>query len=1133
MSSVLKYPKPGQKIQLPDSIVSLDSAILAKYIQTSKMLVILCSDVQSAHRLKTELSFFSPGANILLLPDWETLPYDHFSPHADLISERLATLWQIHQRQAQVIIIPMSTAVMRLLPKEYLLARSFFLKTGQKLYIDALVQNLIIAGYSHVDQVVAPGEFAIRGGIIDLFPMGTVLPYRIDLFDNEIDTLRTFDPDTQRTVHPVNEIRLLPAREYPTDKDAIATFRHHYREKINGDPSRSHIYRDVSAGIWPAGIEYYLPLFYEQTETIFDYIDDSALWVIHNDIQTSANKLWQDISSRYTMLKGDPDRPVLSPQQLYLMPDELMAALKKSPRLILNNTGQPSANTLPLLSVDRKAEHPLHKLDDFCRTFKGRILIAAETLGRREVMQQFLREHHLQPQAVENWADFCQGKQKLSIGAAPLYNGFIYSQTPQLAIITETELYQHVARNRNTRHRLRPNQTVNMLRDLAEIKIGDLIVHEDHGIGRYQGLITMDLGEGETELMQLEYSEGAKLYVPVAQLHLISRYSGQSGDQITLHRLGNPQWEKAKRKAAEQAQDTAAELLNLYAQRCAREGYSFNLSPSDYELFCADFEFEETPDQAHAINAVIEDMSSGRAMDRLICGDVGFGKTEVALRAAFIAAMAGKQVAVLVPTTLLAGQHFQTFSDRFADWPVKIAELSRFRTGKETSEALKELAEGKVDIVIGTHKLIQPDIQFSNLGLIIIDEEHRFGVRQKEKLKQLRASVDVLALTATPIPRTLSMAIEGLRDFSVIATAPNRRLSVKTFVSPYRTGIAREAILRELKRGGQVFFLHNEVSTIANMQERLQEAVPEARIGIAHGQMHERELEQVMRSFLQQRYNVLLCTTIIETGIDIPNANTILINRADKFGLAQLHQLRGRVGRSHHQAYAYLLTPDDLSGEAKKRLEAIQMSDELGSGFFLAMQDLEIRGAGEILGDDQSGEIQTIGFSLYSDMLKQAVRALKRGETPDINAPLGITTEIKLHSPALLPETYCPDVHERLLIYKRLAACEDSSDIHAIQEELIDRFGLMPPSAKTLLDSHQLRLLAKPLGIKKLDASDTAILIQFVPNPPVDPAKIIMLIQSNRHYKLAGPDRLKIEVQLNDIAMRIVRIKELLKSLQS
>ncbi|MDN0083319.1 transcription-repair coupling factor [Crenobacter sp. SG2305] len=1122
-------PPQGQKTRLSPQPESLDAALLARQIVKGTPLVIVTADAQAAQRLKAELPFFAADASIALLPDWETLPYDHFSPHGDLVSERLATLWQIRQRQADVVIVPAATAMTRLTPVDYLIGRTFFLKTGQNLDVEALRGDLVIAGYQHVTQVVAPGEFSIRGGLVDLFPMGSTLPYRIDLFDEEIESLRTFDPDTQRTLYPVPEIRLLPAREYPTDEAGVTTFRQQYRERIEGDPSKSRIYKDVSAKLFPAGIEYYLPLFFDHTSTLFDYLGEQATLVLHHDVQAAAESMWKDIASRHAMAGGDPERPVLPPKAIYLSPDELMAGFKPYARFELP---PPADNTtgLPNLAVERRDDNPLHRLADFVQGHDGRVLLVAESLGRRETMQQFLHEHGLKPATVDSWQDFATGEARFALCVAPLYRGFLLVEQ-NLAVVTEAELYQHVARSGSRQKRARASSDA-MLRDLAEVKIGDPVVHEQHGIGRYQGLVSMDLGEGETELMLLEYADEARLYVPVSQLHLISRYAGQAADQAPLHKLGNPAWEKAKKRAAEKARDTAAELLNLYAQRAAREGHTFALAPHDYEAFATGFAFEETPDQAAAIEAVIDDMCSGKPMDRLVCGDVGFGKTEVALRAAFVAVMGGKQVAVLVPTTLLAEQHFQNFSDRFADWPVKIAELSRFRSAKETKAALAGLADGSIDIVIGTHKLVQPDVEFKNLGLVIIDEEHRFGVRQKEQLKRLRANVDVLTLTATPIPRTLSMALEGLRDFSAITTAPSRRLAVKTFVSPVSNGIIREAVLRELKRGGQVFFLHNEVDTIENQREKLAELLPEARIGVAHGQLRERELEQVMRDFLQQRYNLLLCSTIIETGIDIPNANTILIHRADKFGIAQLHQLRGRVGRSHHQAYAYLLTPEGMTRDAQKRLEAIQMSEELGSGFYLAMHDLEIRGAGEVLGEGQSGEMQEVGFSLFTEMLKQAVKDLKKGREPDLDAPLGVTTEINLHAPALLPDEYCPDVHERLVLYKRLATCESEAEIDTIHEELIDRFGLPPQTVKTLIDSHRLRLSAKLLGIQKLDASEVAMQLTFVKNPPIDPMKIIGLIQTKKHYKLAGQDKLRVESHVPDVAMRVVRVKELLRELQ-
>lgn len=1131
----LQIPTTGQKLSygyIPDG---LDSASLATLAREGKPLLIITADAQTAHRLKQEIPFFAPDLTVALMPDWETLPYDHFSPHGDLISERLATLWQIRQNECQIVIAPVTTAMTRLSPLSYLLGRTFFLKTKQSLDAEKLRADMVTAGYSHVTQVVAPGEFSIRGGLIDLFPMGTTLPYRIDLFDDEIETLRTFDPDTQRTLYPVPEIRLLPAREYPSDEDGITSFRKHYRERIEGDPSKSRIYKDVTAQYFPAGIEYYLPLFFDETATLFDYLAPDTMVVTHRHVHGAAEAFWKDVKHRYQMMAGDPERPVLPPADIVLPADELMARIKTHTRLELQPLpvdGQDSIASMPLLpnlAVERRADNPLHRLADYIRQSGQRILLTAESLGRRETIYQFLKEHGIKPTPIEHWGEFIQGNVQLALVVSPLFSGFVQT-SERYSVITESELYQHIARSNNRRQKVRINSD-SMLRDLAEVKTGDPVVHEQHGIGRYVGLIYMDLGEGETELMQLEYADNATLYVPVSQLHLISRYAGGSPEQAPLHKLGNPAWEKAKKKAAEKARDTAAELLNLYAQRAAREGHSFQLSQQDYESFADGFGFEETIDQAGAIEAVITDMCSGKPMDRLVCGDVGFGKTEVALRAAFVAVMGGKQVAVLVPTTLLAEQHFQNFSDRFADWPVKIAELSRFRSGKETKAAIAGLADGTVDIVIGTHKLVQPDMSFKNLGLVIIDEEHRFGVRQKEQLKRLRANVDVLTLTATPIPRTLSMALEGLRDFSVIATAPSRRLAVKTFVSPFSPGVIREAVLRELKRGGQVFFLHNEVDTIENMREKLAELIPEARIGVAHGQLRERELEQVMRDFLQQRFNVLLCSTIIETGIDIPNANTILINRSDKFGLAQLHQLRGRVGRSHHQAYAYLLTSESMTKDATKRLEAIQMSEELGSGFYLAMHDMEIRGAGEVLGEGQSGEMQEIGFNLFTEMLKQAVKDLKKGREPDLDAPLGVTTEINLHSPALLPDEYCPDVHERLVLYKRLATCETEQDIDEIHEELIDRFGLPPQTVKTLIDSHRLRLLAKPMGVQKLDASEATIQLQFVKNPPIDPMKIITLIQSKRNYKLVGQDKLRVETQLADVALRIVRVKELLKEL--
>lgn len=1130
----LSLPPAGQrhKLILPEG--SADSQLLASYISSAQPLIILTDTAQTASRLQEEIPFFAPDAKVALLPDWETLPYDSFSPHHDLISERLSTLWLIRQKQADVIIVPLQTALVRLPPVEYLLAYTFFIKAKTRIDVEKLRQDMTLAGYTHVNQVYSPGEFSIRGGLIDLFPMGSVVPYRLDLFDDEVETIRTFDVDTQRSIYPVAEIRLLPAREFPLDESGRTRFRQNFREAFEGDPSKSRVYKDISNGVTPAGVEYYLPLFFEQTATLFDYLATNSLIVLHGQLQESAERFWQDTQSRYRMLSGDKDRPLLPPGKLFLSNDQLFAHLKPFARLELSQEGQRPLATAPLpeLIVDRRAEDPLQKLKGYCEQFKGRVLITAESVGRRETMLGYFAEYGFQPAIAESWLDFLNGTSPIMLCASPVYNGYQLIDE-HIALISEANLYQNVVAGRGKRREKRSN-TDSMLRDLSELKPDDPVVHEQHGIGRYRGLISMDLGEGPAEMLQLEYAGGDKLFVPVSQLHVISRYSGGAPEDAPLHRLGSGQWEKAKRKAAEQVRDTAAELLNLYARRAAREGHAFGWNQHEYEAFADGFGFEETPDQAAAIEAVIDDMRSGKPMDRLVCGDVGFGKTEVALRAAYVAVADGKQVAVLVPTTLLAEQHYQNFADRFADLAVKVVELSRFRSQKEINAAMKGLEDGSVDIVIGTHKLVQDNMRFARLGLVIIDEEHRFGVRQKEQLKALRAEVDILTLTATPIPRTLALSLEGLRDFSVIATAPNRRLAIKTFVSKYSDGVIREAVLRELKRGGQIFFLHNEVDTIDNMREKLEALLPEARIAVAHGQMRERDLEQVMRDFYQQRYNILLCTTIIETGIDIPNANTIIMNRADKFGLAQLHQMRGRVGRSHHQAYAYLLVPDveGLTAAAKKRLEAIQMMEELGSGFYLSMHDLEIRGAGEVLGDSQSGDMQEIGFNLYSAMLNQAVKALKKGIEPDLSQPLGIATEINLHAPALLPSEYCPDVHERLVLYKRLANCESADDLDNLHQELIDRFGLLPTAAKTLLDSHRLRILAKPLGIQKLDASEIAIQVQFSQQTPIEPIKIIQLIQSKRNYKLNGQDKLRVEVAIQDPALRAVRVKELIQELQ-
>ncbi|WP_143161040.1 transcription-repair coupling factor [Pollutimonas bauzanensis] len=1136
--SVLAALKPGRRHAQPVPPGSGDAWMLADLARASRQtLVVLCAEPLAAQRLAEEILLFAPELRVRQLPDWETLPYDSFSPHQDLISERLRTLHALMQESVDILTVPVTTALYRLAPPEFMAAYTFSFRQGDPLDEEGLRRQLTLANYAHVTQVTAPGEFCIRGGLIDLFPMGSVLPYRLDLFDNEIESIRSFDIDTQRSLYPVKEVQLLPGREFPMDETARNQFRARFREIFEGDPSRALPYKDIGNGIAFAGIEYYLPLFFTHTATLFDYLPEQSFTVTLGDINQAVQRFAQDTHSRYQFLKSDRERPVLPPEQLFLDEEGLFSRLKSFARLALVGDGvHPDFQAAPNVAIARRAEDPAANLRLLLDRHEGRIALCADSAGRRETLLQMLAELGIRPDfASETLQDFLGSESRFALVIAPLSNGFGLVDHA-LTLLTENDLYPSQARptRRGKRAQEHASDVEAMVRDLSELREGDPVVHAQHGIGRYRGLIEMDLGEGQMELLHLEYANGSTLYVPVAQLHVIARYSGSDPDHAPLHQLGSGQWDKARRKAARQVRDAAAELLALYAQRAAREGYRFKLPVSDYQAFAEGFGFEETPDQAAAIEAVIGDMTSGRPMDRLVCGDVGFGKTEVALRAAFLAVLNGKQVALLCPTTLLAEQHAQTFSDRFADWPVKVVELSRFRSGKEVSAAIQGLNDGRVDIVIGTHKILSKDVIFKRLGLVIIDEEHRFGVRQKEALKTLRAEVDVLTLTATPIPRTLGMSLEGIRDFSVIATAPQKRLAIKTFVRREDKSTVREALLRELKRGGQVYFLHNEVDTIQNRRASLEELVPEARIAVAHGQMPERELEEVMKGFYQQRYNVLLCTTIIETGIDVPTANTIVIHRADRLGLAQLHQLRGRVGRSHHQAYAYLMTPgeDAITPNAKKRLEAIQAMEELGAGFFLAMHDLEIRGTGEVLGESQSGNIQEIGFSMYSDMLNAAVRALKSGEEPDLDSPFSALCEVNLHASALLPSDYCPDVHARLGLYKKLSHAKHEDDLIMIQEELIDRYGKLPEAAQTLLATHRLRLNAEPLGIIKIDASETQAMIQFSAKPSVEPMRVIELVQKQREVKLAGQDKLRIEIRQGQLlGARIDVVRKVLRAL--
>ena len=1171
----MELPKliPGKRFTLPRPVGSADALLLAQLglreKSQHKVTAIITADALDAQRLIDEMAFFAPELRCVLFPDWETLPYDTFSPHQDLISERLATLWRISQRNkdtgADVVLVPATTALYRLAPRAFLAGYTFHFKVKQKLDEAKLKAQLTLAGYSHVTQVVSPGEYAVRGGLIDLFPMGSAVPYRVDLFDDEIDSIRTFDPDSQRSLYPVPEVRLLPGREFPMDDEARARFRNRWRELLEGDPTRSRIYKDIGNGVATAGIEYYLPLFFDDTATVFDYLGEAATVVLHGDLEPAFAHFWQDTRERYRLVQGDPERPVLPPGALFLSTEQFYERVNQHAQLAIRSVraeppvlsvvegveapALPSTGsgrteylefgTLPPLSVVRGAEDPLARLKAHIRNTQQRTLVLAESEGRRASLLDFLHSSQFDPPAFDSLAEFERSDEPIGIATSSLSAGFGWLEAG-IDFVTETELF---AAGPTTRRRKKQEQVSDveaLIKDLSELNIGDPVVHSAHGIGRYHGLINLDLGNrlanGEPEVQEflhLEYADKATLYVPVSQLQLISRYTGVAADEAPLHKLGSGQWDKAKRKAAEQVRDSAAELLNIYARRALREGHAFRYSAGDYEIFANDFGFEETADQSAAIHAVIQDMISPRPMDRLICGDVGFGKTEVALRAAFIAITGGKQVAFLAPTTLLAEQHYQTLVDRFSKWPVKVAEMSRFRSAKEITAAMKGIADGTIDIVVGTHKLLSKDTHFKDLGLLIIDEEHRFGVRHKEQMKALRAEVDVLTLTATPIPRTLGMALEGLRDLSVIATAPQRRLAIKTFVRTEGAGVIREAVLRELKRGGQVYFLHNEVETIENRRAKLEELLPEARIAVAHGQMPERQLEAVMRDFVAQRFNLLLCSTIIETGIDVPTANTIVMARADKFGLAQLHQLRGRVGRSHHQAYAYLMVPDleGLTKQAQQRLDAIQQMEELGSGFYLAMHDLEIRGAGEVLGENQSGNMLEVGFQLYNEMLSEAVRCLKAGIEPDLLSPLNVSTDINLHAPALLPDDFCGDVHLRLSFYKKLATANNTNQIDALLEELVDRFGKLPAQAQTLIDVHRLRVLAKPFGVVKVDAAPGVITITFKKNPPIDPMKIIAMIQKNKHIKLAGNEKLRIERELPEAKDRAQMVRDVLRNL--
>jgi len=1127
--------------QLYGSSKSLALANLACSSQAPILLMV--SDMAEANRLYDELCFFkTETCEILLFPDWETLPYDTFSPHEDIISSRLTVLSRLPHLTQGILIIPMTTLMHPLMPREYLQTHSLVLQQGQQLDLTAMRQTLMAAGYRSVEQVMQHGEFALRGAIIDLYPMGSELPYRIDLLADEIDSIRTFDPETQRSVEKLTAINLLPAKEFPLTEESITRFRQAWGEQFNGRPMDCPIYEDISQGLSSNGIEYYLPLFYQETASLFDYLPKNSI-IVHNEgVYQAAEKFWLEVRQRYAQYSHDVTRPLLPPQRLFISIDKVFALCKQYLQISLHTktleTGMANTNfttaQLPNVAIDTQSQSkmPLKKLKGLLGQTVQRVLFCAETAGRREALLELLATLELHPKILPDWQTFLQGNEMVAIVVGRLDSGLSIAD-PSLLMITESQLYGERVMQRRLRKRRKFDED-NFIRSLMELQPGVPVVHIDHGVGRYLGLNTIKTGDITTEFATIEYAQGSKLHVPVANLHLLSRYSAGDVDHAPLHYLGTQQWHKAKQKAAQRARDVAAELLDLYARRTAKQGQSCEPVDEHYQAFAAAFPFEETPDQARAIEAVLADMGESKPMDRLVCGDVGFGKTEVAMRAAFLAVQNHYQVAILVPTTLLAEQHYQNFKDRFANWAVSIELLSRFRTQKQQQQVVEHLQQAKIDIVIGTHKLLQENIKFANLGLLVIDEEHRFGVRQKERIKALRTDVNILTLTATPIPRTLNMSLAQIRELSLIATPPARRLSIKTFLQRRNPQIIREAILREISRGGQVYFLHNKVTTIEQTARELGELIPEAKIGIGHGQMHARELEHIMADFYHQRFNVLVCTTIIENGIDIPSANTIIMDRADKLGLAQLHQLRGRVGRSHHQAYAYLLIPDAklITRDAQKRLDAIVATEDLGAGFTLATHDMEIRGAGELLGEEQSGQIATVGFSLYMEFLDRAVKALKSGEQTDFTKPLIQHTEIDLQLSTLIPDTYIYDVHNRLLLYKRIAGAADKIALKDLQVEMIDRFGLLPEETKNLMQLTELKLQVEQFGIVKIQASEQGGVIEFDEQPKIDPMKIIQLIQKKpRIYKLQGSQKLTFNLKSANARQRFAVIEQVLQAI--
>jgi len=1142
-------PRAGQQRawwRAPASASALALALLEIARQHSGLVLAIARDTHAAQSLEADLRVLSDGLPVLHFPDWETLPYDLFSPHPDIVSQRVAALYRLPTTARGVLVVPVASLMQRLPPPSWVAGNALDLRKGQKLNLDAEKRRLENAGYRNVPQVLDPGDFAVRGALLDLFPMGSDVPYRIELFDDEIDSLRSFDPETQRSEQPVDSVRLLPAREFPLDAASAKRVRETLSERFDFDPRRCPLYQDLKEGGAPAGIEYYLPLFFEKTATLFEHLGSDTLAVIGDGVDAAATAFWAQTTDRWEQRRHDIERPILTPDELFLPPDGLRAQFNRMRRIEVCGDGHPHRPEaaligelpVPVLPLVHRTDPPGAALKSFLANYPGRVLIAADSAGRREALIETLAAAELKPQTVSGWVEFSSGNEasdghRFAIAVAQLDNGFALAK-PALTVLTERQLFPERA-DQSRRRKRATREPDAILRDLSEISLGSPIVHEDHGVGRYRGLVMLDTGGLPGEYLCIEYAKGDKLYVPVSQLQLVSRYSGTSPEFAPLHSLGGDAWEKARRKAAEKVRDVAAELLEIQARRHARVGLALKVDRSLYEPFAATFPFEETPDQMTAIEAVIEDMGKPAPMDRVVCGDVGFGKTEVAVRAAFVAAIAGKQVALLVPTTLLAEQHYRNFRDRYADSPIRVEVLSRFKSAKEIKAALLQLEDGRIDVIVGTHRLLQGDVKFKDLGLVIVDEEQRFGVRQKEALKALRAEVHLLTLTATPIPRTLNMAMSGLRELSIIGTPPAHRLAVKTFVTQWENALIREAFQRELARGGQIYFLHNEVDTIEKMARELGELVPEARIRIAHGQMPERELEQVMLDFHRQRFNVLVCTTIIESGIDIPSANTIIVNRADRFGLSQLHQLRGRVGRSHHRAYAYLVVPNKkaMTGDAEKRLEALASLEELGAGFTLATHDMEIRGAGELLGEGQSGQIAEIGFSLYTELLERAVKSIRSGQIPDLDPGVRHGTEVELHIPALIPEDYLPDVHARLTLYKRIASARDEDALRELQVEMVDRFGLLPEPTKQLFATAELKLEGTRLGLRKIDLGANGGRITFLPKPNVDPMSLLRMIQSQpKVFSLDGPEKLRVRMELPDAASRLRTAKGMMAMLK-